>query len=185
MQDKTDFLPRFDVVIRLLKDIKAKTLLDLGCGSGALTLRIAQVIGAAEVYGVDIDDEALRIAEMRGIKTFKVDLSKEHIPLPDESIDIITALEVLEHLLNPDHMIKEAYRVLKKGGYFLVSTPNLASWVNRIVMLLGYQPYNAEVSTEILAGVLWRAYSFIKPSGHIRPFTLRALIELLGIMALK
>ena len=45
---------------------------------------------------------------MRAIKTFKADLSKEHIPLPNESIDIVTALEVIEHLLNPDHMIKEA-----------------------------------------------------------------------------
>jgi len=76
-------------------------------------------------------------------------------------------------------MLREAYRVLRKGGYILISTPNLASWINRIIMLLGYQPYNAEVSTEILVGVPWRAYSFTKPSGHIRPFTLRALIELL------
>jgi len=48
-----------------------------------------------------------------------------------------------------------------------------------LVFLLGYQPYNAEVSTEILAGVPWKAYGFSKPSGHIRPFTLKALKELL------
>ena len=46
-------------------------------------------------------------------------------------------------------------------------------------MLLGYQPYNVEVSTEVLSGVPWRAYTFQKPSGHIRPYTLRALKELL------
>ena len=182
---KIDPLPRFNVVIQLLRDIKAKSLLDLGCGSGNLTLRIAQVIEANEVYGIDIDDEALRKAKIKGIKTIKVDLSKEYIPLPNESIDIVTALEVIEHLLNPDHMIKEAHRVLKKGGYFLVTTPNLASWINRIIMLLGYQPCNAEVSTEILAGVPWRAYSFTKPSRHIRPFTLRALIELLRYHGFK
>ena len=102
---KIDSLPRFNVVIQqVLKDIKAKSLLDLGCGRGDLTLRIAQVVKASEVYGVDIDDEVLRVAEMRGIKTFKADLSKEHIPLPNESIDIVTALEIIEHLLNPDHM---------------------------------------------------------------------------------
>jgi hypothetical protein len=37
-------------------------------------------------------------------------------------------------------------RVLREGGYLLITTPNLASWVNRLVMLLGYQPYNCEVS---------------------------------------
>jgi len=47
-------------------------------------------------------------------------------------------------------------------------------------MLLGYQPYNAEVSTKILAGVPYRAHSFTKPSGRIRPYTLRALKELLA-----
>lgn len=94
-----------------------------------------------------------------------------------EYVDI--AIEVIEHLLNPDYMLREVHRVLKDDGIFLISTPNLASWVNRLILLLGYQPYNAEVSTEILAGVPWKAYSFTKPSGHIRPFTLRGLRELL------
>jgi len=52
-------------------------------------------------------------------------------------------------------------------------------------MLFGYQPYNAEVSTEILAGVPWKAYSFTKPSEHIRSFTLRALKELLQYHSFK
>ena len=59
----------------------------------------------------------------------------------------------------------------------MLSTPNLGSWVNRLFFLLGYQPYNVEVSTEILAGVLIK---HTKPSGHIRSFTLRALKELLS-----
>jgi len=73
---KIDSLPRFNVIIQLLRDIKAKSLLDLGCSSGDLILRIAQVIEANEVYGIDIDDEALRKAKIKGIKTIKVDLSK-------------------------------------------------------------------------------------------------------------
>jgi hypothetical protein len=52
-------------------------------------------------------------------------------------------------------------------------------------MLLGYQPYNCEVSTEILAGVQWRDRTFAKPAGHIRPFTLRALKELLTYHGFK
>jgi ubiquinone/menaquinone biosynthesis C-methylase UbiE len=106
-------------------------------------------------------------------------MSKDPIPLPDESVDLVLALEVIEHLINPDHMLREARRVLRRGGSLVVSTPNLASWVNRVVLLLGYQPYNVEVSTEILAGVPWRTRTFSRPSGHIRPLTLRALKELL------
>ena len=88
-------------------------------------------------------------------------------------------------MTNPDNMLREAFRVLKKGGYLLLSTPNLASWVNRIIMLLGYQPYNVEASTEILAGVPWKAYSFSRPAGHIRAYTLRALKELLTYHGFK
>jgi 2-polyprenyl-3-methyl-5-hydroxy-6-metoxy-1,4-benzoquinol methylase len=97
----------------------------------------------------------------------------------------VLALEVIEHLLNPDHMLREARSVLRSGGSLVISTPNLASWVNRLALLLGYQPYNAEISTEIVVGVPWRARTFSKPSGHIRPFTLRALIGLLQYHGFK
>lgn len=118
-----DYLPRFDAVIQLMKGIKANALLDLGCGDGDLTLKMAQTLEASEIYGVDINDKALKVAETKGIKVFKVDLSKDRIPLPNESIDVITALEVIEHLLNPDHMIKEAYRILKRRGLFFYINP--------------------------------------------------------------
>jgi len=97
----------------------------------------------------------------------------------------VTALEVIEHLVNPDNMLREAHRILKNHGYLLLTTPNLASWVNRLVMLLGYQPYNCEVSTEIIAGVPWKARTFAKPAGHIRPFTLEALKEVLAYHGFK
>jgi len=99
---------------------------------------------------------------MLGIKTFHCDLSRDPISLPSESIDLITALEVIEHLVNTDHVLREVYRVLKKGGHFLITTPNLAGWINRITILFGYQPYNTEVSTEILAGAPWKTYSSTK-----------------------
>jgi 2-polyprenyl-3-methyl-5-hydroxy-6-metoxy-1,4-benzoquinol methylase len=129
--------------------------------------------------------EALRRASLRNIKTFALDLSKDIIPFPNNSIDLITALEVIEHLVNPDNMLREAHRILKPSGYFIISTPNLASLVNRVLLLLGYQPYNCEVSTEILAGVPWRGRTFAKPATHIRAFTLRALKELLKYHGFK
>ncbi|MEM2506178.1 MAG: hypothetical protein QXF61_03955 [Nitrososphaeria archaeon] len=67
----------------------------------------------------------------------------------------------------------------------MLSTPNLASWVNRLMLPLWYQPYNVEVSTKILAGVPLKACTFTKPTGHIRAFTLRALKELLSFHNLR
>lgn len=174
-------LPRLKKVLDLLKryDIKADVLIDLGCGDGRLTVEMAKVVGASEVYCIDVDAKALNVAASRGLRTFAIDLSSDRFPLPDESVDLATALEVIEHLSNPDNMLREVRRVLRTGGHLLITTPNLASWVNRLLLLFGYQPYNCEVSTEVLAGVLWMGRTFAKPSGHIRPFTLKALKELL------
>ena len=182
-----NILPRFGKAIDLIErfNIKAYTFLDLGCGDGGLSMEIAKIVGAKEVYCVDIDVEALRRASLRNIKTFALDISKDIIPFPNNSVDLVTALEVIEHLINPDNMLRETYRVLKPSGYFLISTPNLASWVNGVLLLLGYQPYNCEASTEVLAGVLWRGRTFAKPAGHIRAFTLRALKELLKYHGFK
>ncbi|MGC8987878.1 hypothetical protein [Infirmifilum sp.] len=57
--------------------------------------------------------------------------------------------------------------------------------VNRLALLLGYQPYNAEVSTEIVVGVPWRARTFSKPSGHTKPLAFRALRGLLQYRGFK
>jgi SAM-dependent methyltransferase len=180
-------LPRFREAISVLKryNVRADVLLDLGCSDGSLTVEIAKVVGASETYCVDIDVNALGVASARGLKTFVADLSRDRIPLPDNSVDLAVSLEVIQFLLNPDNMLREVRRVLREGGYLLITTPNLASWVNRLVMLLGYQPYNCEVSAEILAGVPWRGRTFAKPGGHIRPFTLRALKELLTYHGFK
>lgn len=177
----TNSIPRVFETLKILKNlrVKAHSYLDLGCNDGQVTEKIARVVEAKEIYGIDIDSEALMYARSRGVITFRLDLSKDKLPFNDDSVDLITALEVIEYLLNPDNMLKECFRVLKHGGYLVISTPNLASWVNRIIFLMGYQPYNVEVSTEILAGVPLRANTFAKPGGRVRSFTLRALKELL------
>ncbi len=54
--------------------------------------------------------------------------------------------EVIEHLYNSDLVISEIYRILKRNGILILSTPNLASWINRLVLLLGYQPFSHDVS---------------------------------------
>jgi SAM-dependent methyltransferase len=90
-------------------------------------------------------------------------------------MDLITSFEVIEHLLNPDNLISESYRVLRKNGKFVISTPNLASRTNRIYLLMGYQPRGYEVSLKVkLDGVVKDHYH---PAGHIRLYTVRSFKE--------
>jgi len=146
-------LPRFGKMLNVLKhhSVISKVLVDLGCNDGKLTMEMARLLRPEEIYCIDIDKNALNIARSRELKTYKADLSSNRSPIQDGSADLVTALEVIEHLVNPDNMLREAYRIriLRNHGYLLITTPNLASWVNRLVMLLGYQPYNCEISTEM------------------------------------
>ena len=178
---RVEGLPRFKEVINVLKrhNVRARVLVDLGCNDGSLTIEMAKAVEAEEVYCIDIDVNTLNIAKNRGLKTIIANLSNDKLPIQNGSADLVTALEVIEHLVNPDNMLREAHRILKNHGYLLLTTPNLASWVNRLAMILGYQPYNCEVSTEIIAGVPWKTRTFAKPTGHIRPFTLKALRDVL------
>ena len=125
-------------VLEILQKLKVERLLDIGCGDGNFTMLMAKTCGAKEVYGVDISEKGVEMARKNGIKAFKVDVDEEKLPFDDNYFDVVTALEVIEHLFDPDHFLDEVYRVLKPKGIFVLSTPNLASIYNRVALLLGY-----------------------------------------------
>jgi SAM-dependent methyltransferase len=109
-----------------------------------------------------------------------IDLNqKAALPFPDACFDGIHAGEVIEHLFSPDLLLGEIARLLKPNGYAVITTPNLASWRNRIVLLMGWQPFGTEVSTVFVVGNP-RASRGMLP-GHIRVFTVKALVELVKL----
>jgi methionine biosynthesis protein MetW len=163
-------------VIKILSKFSVKSMLDLGCGVGELSLLYAKAVKANDVYAVDISQAAINEARRRGIKAFVCDLNCDKLPFDDNFFDLVTATEVLEHLYNPDNALEEVRRVLKPHGYFLVSTPNLSAWHSRVSLLLGYQPYQCEVSFRCIVGTIVELEG---ACGHIRAFTLRALKRLL------
>jgi SAM-dependent methyltransferase len=101
-----------------VKDRKAR-ILDLGCGTGANLLLLSQY-GDAE--GVDISDDALAFCRERGLQKVKSG-SAEELPYEDASFDLVTALDVVEHLDDDLAGLKEMRRVLKPGGRALIFVP--------------------------------------------------------------
>lgn len=101
-------------------------VLDLGPASGVFARQIHNR-GHRNIFGVDIDNYLAD--ENRSLFTeFKTaDLSFEPIPWPDNFFNIITAWCVLPHLENPFQVIREIQRVLKPGGIFIFTTPNISS----------------------------------------------------------
>src|SRR5437867_2080002 len=93
-------------------------ILDVGCGTGANLEMLAQ-FGDAE--GVDVSDDALEFCHRKGLKAQKG--LAEKLPFEDETFDITTALDVVEHLDDDIVGLKEMFRVTKKGSYSLVFVP--------------------------------------------------------------
>ena len=93
-------------------------ILDVGCGTGANLEMLAQ-FGNAE--GVDVSDDALEFCQKKGL-TVQKGLA-ETLPYGDETFDITTALDVIEHLDDDIAGLKEMFRVTKKGGYAVIFVP--------------------------------------------------------------
>ena len=93
-------------------------ILDVGCGTGA-NIEMLSRYGKAE--GVDVSDDALEFCRKRGRKAQKG--LAETLPYADETFDLTTALDVVEHLDDDLAGLKEMYRVTKSGGYSLIFVP--------------------------------------------------------------
>jgi len=155
-----------------------KKILDVACGTGMLGKILSD-----NVYGFDLSQEAVEIAKKNGINVQLGDVERKW-NFPDNYFDTVIASHIIEHMVNPDHLLLEAKRVLKKDGLLIIATPNLAAWFNRILLLLGYQPFFTEVSTldKTLGLKFTRKFTNLRnPLGHLRLFTCRSLKDILEL----
>jgi len=128
---------RMEMAIGLLDCRSTDAVLDLGCGSGNLLT----LLEGSEITGVDLSDYLLTLAKNRvqgrpNIKILRE--NAEQLPFGDNSFDRVVCSEVLEHVQNPDRVLKEIHRVSKPGARIVITFPNekLINFCKKIVIFL-------------------------------------------------
>src|SRR5687768_8948598 len=160
----------------LLGDVTGLRIVDFGCGSGANTVLLAN--RGAHVWGVDISEDLIRLAERRlevsgraGGAAFIV-ASAHDLPFPNDSIDIVFGIAILHHL-DLELVAREVHRVLRPGGRAIFQEPVRNSKIIRFVRsLIPYRapdisPFERPLTDEELD-------AFCRPfsSRRVRPFLL-------------
>lgn len=122
-------------IIGLYKKYIRGRVLDVGCNEG----KIAALI-EGEYIGIDNDGAALSKAKLKGLKVKKVDLNKNKIPFKNDSFDSILALDIIEHVCEPEKILKEISRLLNKRGSAIISIPHDYYLTNFVRMIFFNKP---------------------------------------------
>ena len=131
-------------------DLVGKTVLDVGCGGGILSESMAKH-GAAEVTGIDMAEKSLKIAKLHALEENVSNISYRHIRVEElaaempHSFDVVTCMELLEHVPDPAAIIAACAQLVKPDGMVFFSTINRnpKSYAHAIVgaeYLLGLVP---------------------------------------------
>lgn len=142
---------------------RVDTILDLGAGRGDDLLNLKGCFPKAKLHGIECYPEYIRDLNSKGITVHSLNLESSRLPLPNESVDLIVANQILEHTKEVFWILHESTRVLRPGGHLIVGVPNLASLHNRLLLLLGRQPTCIQTA-----------------SAHIRGFTRSDFLDFLN-----
>lgn len=114
------------------RNLENLRVLEVGCGNGDFSNYLSLNTNKLDITGVDFSNESIKIANEKKISfgaltsNFEV-ADAENLPFDNESFDLILSCECLEHVPNPQKMIEEIYRVLKKGGQIILTTENYSN----------------------------------------------------------
>lgn len=99
------------------KNIK---ILDFGCGPGS-TIKLLHTFG--KVYGVDIEPQVVDYCKQKGMENIKIIENNKKLPFTSNSFDMITCMDVLEHIDREENTLNELKRLLKKDGLLVITVP--------------------------------------------------------------
>ena len=171
------------VIAQYLGSSEKKSLLDIGASAGVFLDTVREAFPHWDLSGVEPSTDAVKKCE----DIFHIKLQQgvfEETEIEHEKYDVITMLDLIEHVHNPSRVIEAAYRCLKPGGLMLITTPNIQSWTARFFrrrwwsFRLMHTLYFSPLSIRQMLAK--EGFRVVKMRGLIRLFSLRYCLRHLG-----
>ena len=129
--------PWYGKALSLLPDCRNFSVIELGSGAGEFARLIEPRV--KKITCVDLSAVYVKKLKQAGFEAVRTDFN-QNLPFSSRIFSLAISLEVIEHIVEAELFLKEAGRILKPKGYFLLSTPNIAWWGYRLMALLGRPP---------------------------------------------
>jgi 2-polyprenyl-6-hydroxyphenyl methylase/3-demethylubiquinone-9 3-methyltransferase len=167
--------------IKTFVALDGKKVVDIGCGGGILAESIAQ--SGADTTGIDLSEKALKVAELHALEvganlTYRAISAEDLAQEQPEQYDVVTCMEMLEHVPDPASVVRACAALCKPGGTLFFST------LNRNPKSYLFAIIGAEYILRLLPKGTHEYAKFIKPS-ELVTFTRAAGLELLGMKGLS
>lgn len=152
---------RLDFISEHANGLFDKKIVDVGCGGGILAESMA--LSGGNVTGIDMGEAPLQVAKLHGLES-GVNVSYQQIPAEDfaeqhkEQADVVTCMEMLEHVPNPQSVVQACAQMVKPGGKVFFSTLN-RNFKSYLMAILG-----AERVLQLVPAGTHEYNKFIKPS---------------------
>lgn len=104
-------------------NLSPSTVLEVGCGKGKWLPFWRERFSGCQLSGCDISENALKVARERGADAELRIITDAHLPFEDDRFDFVACIEVIEHVPDPGRLMCQIHRVLRPGGYLLITTP--------------------------------------------------------------
>ena len=167
--------------IKSFVNLEGKKVVDIGCGGGILAESISQ--SGADTTGIDLSEKALKVAELHALEvganlTYRTISAEELAEEQAEQYDVVTCMEMLEHVPDPMSVVRACANLCKPGGTLFFST------LNRNPKSYLFAIIGAEYILKLLPKGTHEYAKFIKPS-ELVAFTRNAGLEMIGIKGLS
>jgi ubiquinone/menaquinone biosynthesis C-methylase UbiE len=165
--------------ITALEKNPTSMVVDLGCGNCIFSNVVKEAIEPAQM--IVVDSFIPEKKDLHGMEFVRANL-EDILPFANNSFDVIISNQVIEHIKTPVKFMQEIFRILKPGGYAVISTENLASWDNIFALLFGYVPFSMEFDQgHFSLGKIFSAGYITQSSNdhpHLRIFSWKGIIAL-------